>query len=79
MRTVSDIQTELTAVNAAILSLIANKGKGVTFQSVGNRQISFSGRADLDVLRELRRELELELTRAERGGGIRVRYGVSIP
>ena len=76
--TATQIQAEIDLIGAAILALEEQiaKRKGVSSISTGGRQIVFSESLDLIRLYQLRDMLEAKLVRAERGGGIPVRYGV---
>lgn len=77
MRSTADIQAELDLVNDAITALVTEikTRKGVASYSVGGRQVSSSASLDYTRLTQQRKMLELELSRADRGG-IRVRAGV---
>ena len=70
--TKDQIETELTAVNDAILRITGAKTGSY---SIGGRQVSLEPANKLEALYARQRELELKLTRVQ-GGGIRVRYGV---
>ena len=70
--TVEQIQTELTAVNDAILRITGAKSGSY---SIGGRQVSLEPANKLEALYKRQAELELKLSRAQRGG-IRVRSGV---
>jgi len=73
--TQTQIETELTSINLAILRITDAK---VSSFSSGGRQNTFEGAGKLEALYRRQSHLESQLTRLARGG-IRVRYGVSIP
>lgn len=72
--TATEIQTELTAVNEAILRITNAKSGSY---SIGSRQVSLEPANKLEALYRRQAELEQKLIRVQRGG-IRVRYGVPV-
>lgn len=74
--TQAQIETELTAVNAAILRITEQK---TSTYSVQSRQVAFEGAGKLDALYKRQQYLEAQLSRLQANGGvpgIRLRYGV---
>lgn len=66
--TAAEAQTELTAVNAAILAIVTGKAQSY---SLHGRNVT---RLDLTQLRELRKELEAVIARSSSGTFLLARF-----
>lgn len=66
--TVAEAQAELTAVNEAILAIVQGKAQSY---SINGRQVT---RLDLKELRELRKELEVIISRGTSGSFMLARF-----
>lgn len=71
--TAAEIQTELDLISGAIARIT---GAQVSSFSIQGRQNTYEGAAKLEALYKRQAFLTAQLTRVQRGGGIRTRYGV---
>lgn len=69
----ADIQSELAIVRASIRTIT---GQVLAGEDIGQKNVAYASTAKLEALYKREQYLEGKLREAERGGGIRVRYGV---
>lgn len=72
-QTAADIQAELVLVRASIRTIT---GQVLAGEDIGQKNVAYASTAKLEALYKREQHLEGKLREAERGGGIRVRYGV---